>query len=224
VQGPRGPRGLKGDKGDDGAGGTTDHAALTHLGYSDSGHTGFSPTLHSHSESDVIGLVVDLAGKASSIHAHAESDVTNLVSDLAAKAPIAMNGTPGVDHTSTGPTTNTFNAGESVTVMDLVYLKSDGEWWRTDADAAGTTDGLLAFSLESKTDGQAMSVALPGSFIRNDSWNWTPGAILYVDTATPGAIVTGQPSGPDDAIRVVGWAVSATVIYFMPSGLYFTHV
>jgi hypothetical protein len=135
-----------------------------------------------------------------------------------------LDGTPDTDHTANGPSTNTFAAGASITIMDLVYLKSDGEWWQTDADAAATTDGLLGISLESKTDGQAMNVALPGSFVRDDTWNWTPGATLYVDTATAGAIVAAQPTGTDDAIRVVGYAVTADVIYFMPSGLYFTHI
>jgi hypothetical protein len=31
-----------------GTSGTTDHAALTHLTYGDSGHTGFAPTVHTH--------------------------------------------------------------------------------------------------------------------------------------------------------------------------------
>ena len=107
--------------------------------------------------------------------------------------------------------------------MDLVYLKSDGKWWKTDADAASTTDGLLGISLASKSANEAMSTALPGSFVRDDTWNWTPGATLYVDTTTAGAIVATQPSGTDDAIRVVGWAITADVIYFSPSELYLTH-
>ena len=40
-------------------------------------------------ESDVNGLVADLAGKAASVHTHAESDVTSLVSDLAGKASVS---------------------------------------------------------------------------------------------------------------------------------------
>jgi hypothetical protein len=35
-----------------GTGGTMDHAALTHLGYSVSGHTGFAPTAHTHPGED----------------------------------------------------------------------------------------------------------------------------------------------------------------------------
>lgn len=136
----------------------------------------------------------------------------------------AIDGTPNTDHTSNGPNTATFSAGETVTVMDLVYLKSDGEWWLTDADAAATAGGvMLAISLESKTDGQAMSVALPGSFVRDDTWNWTVGAVLYVGL-TAGQITATQPSATDDVIRVVGFAVTADVIWFAPSADYATVV
>jgi hypothetical protein len=107
--------------------------------------------------------------------------------------------------------------------LDLVYLKSDGEWWRTDADASTSGAGLLAISREAKADGQAMNVALPGCFVRDDTWNWTPGAVLYIDTVTAGAITATQPTGADDVIRVVGFAVSADVIYFFPSSDYITH-
>jgi hypothetical protein len=40
---------------------------------------------HTHAESDITGLVADLAAKAAASHTHAESDVTNLVGDLAGK-------------------------------------------------------------------------------------------------------------------------------------------
>lgn len=135
----------------------------------------------------------------------------------------AYDGLPDTDHTATGPQTNTFAAGATITIMDLCYLGSASKWLLTDADAAASASGFLAISLESKTDTQAMNVALPGSFVRDDTWNWTPGAPLYIDTTTAGAIVASQPTGTDDVIRVVGWAVSADVIYFMPESGYITH-
>lgn len=135
----------------------------------------------------------------------------------------SVDGTPDTDHSANGPNTSTFNAGESVTVMDLVYMHSDGEWHLTDADAASTASGMLAISLETKTDGNAMKVALPGSFVRDDTWNWTIGAILYVGL-TAGQITATAPSATDDVVRVVGWAVTADVIWFQPSSDYATVV
>lgn len=129
-------------------------------------------------------------------------------------------GLPDTDHSAVGHTTASFNSGATITVMDLCYMGSSSKWLLTDADAEATANGALAISLESKNDTQAMRVALPGSFVRDDSWNWTPGAMLYVDTTTAGGITATAPSGSGDVVRVVGWAVSADVIYFNPSTEY----
>lgn len=129
---------------------------------------------------------------------------------------------PGADHSCTGPTTNTLQAGASITVMDLVYMGSSSKWLQADASAASSSGGLLAISLETKTDTQAMRVALPGSYVRDDTWAWTPGQILYV-SETAAAITSTQPTTTDAVIRVVGFAVTADVIYFLPSSDYITH-
>ena len=171
-------------------------------------------------------LTVDTGQGANELYAmnqpvRTSDDVTF---DDATLRTVVMDGTPNTDHTSVGPTTATFNAGATITVMDLVYMGSSSKWLLADADAAATSGGvMLAISLESKTDTQAMNVALSGSFVRDDTWNWTPGAVLYVDTATAGGLTATQPSGTDDVIRVVGFAVTADVIYFDPSPDYITH-
>jgi len=131
--------------------------------------------------------------------------------------------TPDTDHTSNGPTTNTILSGATITVMDLVYLGSGGKWLQADASVAATGVGALAISLESKNDTQAMRVALPGSFVRDDTWAWTVGATLYMSLTTAGITETA-PSATDEVVRVIGHAVSADVIYFNPSPDYSTVV
>lgn len=66
------------------------------------------------------------------------------------------------------------------------------------------------------TDTQAMEVALPGSFVRDDTWNWTVGATLYAGE-TLGAIQETIATGANAIIKVVGFAVSVDVIFFNPS-------
>ena len=105
--------------------------------------------------------------------------------------------------------------------MDLVYLGSGGKWLEADADATGTSINLLGIAMEAKTDGQAMNVALAGSFVRDDTWNWTIGVPLYV-SGTLGAITATKPSGSGDVVRTVGYAVTADVIFFNPSSDYVT--
>jgi len=133
---------------------------------------------------------------------------------------------PAVNLTATGPRTSAFlvGGGAPVNQMTLVYLDSSSQWQNTDADAIGTSIGLIGIALETKTPGNAILVALPGSFVRYDTWNWTPGQLLYIDTATTGAIVSAYTTGTDDVIRPIGWAVTADVIYFEPSTVYITHV
>jgi hypothetical protein len=131
---------------------------------------------------------------------------------------------PASDHTANGPTTSIFNLGATIALMDLVYLGSSSKWLLTDADAAATGGGMLGICLDGGGDTDTTTVALFGAFVRDDTWNWTPGATLYIDTATPGAITATAPSGTDDVVRVVGFAVTADVIYFAPSSDYITIV
>ena len=134
---------------------------------------------------------------------------------------LSLDASPDTDHTANGPQTNTLAAGYSSTIMDLVYLGSGGKWLEADADATGTSINLLGIAMEAKTDTQAMNVALPCSFVRDDSWSWTIGVPLYVDT-TLGAITATKPSGSGDVVRTVGYAVHADMIYFNPSSDYVT--
>lgn len=129
---------------------------------------------------------------------------------------ISIDGTPNTDATATGNVTSTFAAGYSSAVGDLVFFGSGGKWLEVDSDAVATCQGLMGIALEAKTDTQAMKVALPGSFVRLDAWNWTVGATLYAGE-TLGAMQETIPTGADAIIKVVGFAVTADVIFFNPS-------
>ena len=148
-----------------------------------------------------------------------KKDTVQGVLDLVTVA--GLDATPDSDHTANGPQTNTLNCGYSSTIMDLVYLGSGGKWLEADSDATGTYINLLAIALEAKTDGQAMNVAIHGSFVRDDTWNWTIGVPLYI-SGTLGAITATKPSGSGDIVRTVGYAVTADVIFFSPSSDYVT--
>lgn len=130
---------------------------------------------------------------------------------------------PVADHTADGPMMSLLNAGESITIMNLVYLStSDGEWHNVDADAESTTAGLLGIALGTGTDGNALTVALKGSVVRDDTWAWTVGQTLYAST-TPGGITATAPSATDDVVRVVGYAVTDDAILFSPDETYIVH-
>ena len=118
---------------------------------------------------------------------------------------------PDSDHSATGNVSDSINAGETIAAFESVYLKSDGEWWKTDADELGKVEGMLAIALESGTDGNALNVAIAGSYVRDDTWAWTIGAPIYI-SATAGALTQTKPA----LTREVGIAITADVIKFAP--------
>jgi hypothetical protein len=106
-------------------------------------------------------------------------------------------------------------AGEILVFGDLVYFKSDGKWWKTDADAAATAGGVcLALALGSYA-AEAAGVFLLHGFAESSGWSITVGAALYVSTS-PGIMTTTAPSGSGDTVRVVGYGHDATTLYFFP--------
>ena len=176
------------------------------------GDTGNGPSLVAAGGDTNIDLELWAKGTGSiTLHSDLDMNGNNIVDTQ----EVRLDATPDSDHSATGLTTDTINAGATVAQSELVYLASDGEWALADADATATTDKFLAVALEAGTDGNPLLVALPGSFVRDDTWNWTVGGAVYVST-TAGGLTQTAPSATDDVVRVVGYAVTADVIWFSP--------
>jgi len=122
--------------------------------------------------------------------------------------------------------TVTGTAGATVAVGDLLYLDvTAGEWLLADADAAATSgDVPLAICILASTDGAATNLLLQGT-IRSAAFpaSVALGAPVYVDV-TAGDISATKPSGVDDVVRKVGWAltVEPNTFLFSPSADYIT--
>lgn len=137
---------------------------------------------------------------------------------------IDIDGTPASDDTFVGPSTDEFQASATIAQWEAVYLNSSSQWALTDADAAATAGTVMvALATEAGTLNNAMRVALPGTFVRNDAWTWTVGAPIYLST-TPGALTQTAPSATDDVVRIVGYAMNADVIFWNPSNDFITIV
>jgi len=126
-----------------------------------------------------------------------------------------LDAVPSTDNTGIGMISDDINAGESIAFPNLVYLKSDGEWWKVDADTAATCQGLIGIALETKTDGNACKVLLNG-FVRDDDWDWTIGGLIYADDDPAGGLTQTAPSGTDDVIKIIGVATHADRMYLHP--------
>jgi hypothetical protein len=78
---------------------------------------------------------------------------------------------------------------------------------------------MLGLALEAGTDTNPLKVALAGSFVRDDTWTWTVGAELYMAT-TDGDITETAPSTTGNLVRIIGYAVTADIIFFDPDRTY----
>jgi len=120
---------------------------------------------------------------------------------------------PSADNRGEGDIVTDIVAGETVAFPNLVYLKSDGKWWKADADAIASCD-LLGLALESKNADEACKVLLRG-FVRDDDWNWTVAGKIYA-SVTPGGLSQTAVSGEDDVVAIIGYATHADRLYFNP--------
>jgi hypothetical protein len=128
---------------------------------------------------------------------------------LAAGSPVWAEATGGID-TIEGV------AGEALSQYDLVYanVSDSGEYWiATNAGTAAQAD-VVGIVVESGgiADTATGTIHL-GGLVTNGSWTWTPGAALYLSTA--GGITETEPTSPD-IVKPIGYAVTATQIWFNP--------
>jgi len=137
---------------------------------------------------------------------------------LSENASIGLDPVGSADGKYTGITV-TAVAGYTQAFGDLVYLSvTDSRWELADADAASTAGPVaLAMVVVAGTDGAACTLLLQG-IIRADAKfpTMTVGATQYVGE-TAGAIQGAIPTGADNIIRTVGYALTADELYFNPS-------
>lgn len=121
---------------------------------------------------------------------------------------------PSADVTGTG-LRETVTVGESVVFGDLLYCKSDGKWWKADANAIATMPGMR-LALASASANATCNTLLIG-MARNDAWSWTVGGTLYASASVVGGLSQTAPSGTTDVIQAVGVAYATTYMLFHPS-------
>ena len=105
-------------------------------------------------------------------------------------------------------------AGENLAIFEVCYMKSDGKLWKAQADAAATMPALYMATEAILAD--AYGTFLTDGYARDDSWNWTVGAILHAFDDTAGAMIQTAPSDTGDQVQRVGIAVTADVVFFKP--------
>lgn len=160
--------------------------------------------------------------------ASAAGGISNVVEDLTPQlgGPLEMNEKTILvdavltdDHSWTGPT-QLVTVGEIVAIFDPLYLKADGKYWKTDADAEATAKGKIVMATAAISADASGIVLLPSalSFIRDDSTaKWTvtaAGDEMYLSTAIGELTndVSGYTTG--DIVRITGYMETAVILNF----------
>lgn len=138
-------------------------------------------------------------------------------------AGIKLMNEPSADSTASGLIMTAIVDTNAEGIGAPLFMAADGHLDTADADSA-TTSPCVALALETGTGSKKILVH---GVLRNDGWNWTTGpgssSLIYISNTT-GTLTQTQPSGTDDVIQPVGWALSDDCIYFSPSMIYLTHV
>ena len=121
---------------------------------------------------------------------------------------------PTADHTSTGLSAQMLAGGAIAAFQTCCIHTTSNEVVISDADAIATMP-VIGIAPAAISDTATGTILLQG-FIRDDTWNWTIGGIMYA-SGTAGAMTQTAPSGSGDFVQALGIALSADVVYFNPS-------
>jgi len=103
-------------------------------------------------------------------------------------------------------------AGETLALCQVVYLDSNGQWKKADADSE-TTATLIGITMDAIISGNQGRIQIFGP-IGYSIWSWTKGAKLYL-SSTPGELTETQPTPTaGGVIKAVAYALTATMINF----------
>ena len=120
----------------------------------------------------------------------------------------------GTDHTTTGITA-TMLAGGTISAFDLVCIHSTTqEVVEADASAIATAR-VIGIAPAAISDTESGIILLHG-FVRDDTWSWTTGGVLYL-SETAGAMTHTAPTTSGAFVQAVGIALSPDVVYINPS-------
>lgn len=107
---------------------------------------------------------------------------------------------------------NTFIAGETLVPGDLCYYANSGRMLKVDANSEAATSPLVTVATEALSNGESGSFFISGFYEKS---GFTTGSILYISETT-GEFTETRPTTNGAFIRVMGYAVSASEIYFNP--------
>ena len=109
--------------------------------------------------------------------------------------------------------------GANVGAFDLVCISDvTNEVQVADADAVATSKVIGINPSNSAISDNSEGIILLHGIVRDDDWNWTTGATLYLGTGGTGSTITASaPTGSGDCVVPIGVALEPDMIYFNPT-------
>ena len=164
--------------------------------------------------SDTVAGKIELATQA---EVDTGTDTTRAVTPATlASTNCKITAAPASDHAASGVTL-TLTAAAAVNIGDLCYINSSGKAALVDADAIASCLGIVMATASISAD--AAGTFLLMGVVRDDTWNWTIGGAIYASTTgtTGNTLTQTAPSGASDVIEIVGVAITADVMIFLPN-------
>lgn len=112
----------------------------------------------------------------------------------------------------------TATAGENLVAGDLVYLKSDGKYWKASNTSVTTASTKLLLA------NATINADATGEFIAYGQFTTsglTAGSNYFVGAS--GAITATSPTTEDYVVRPIGTALSTTILEFNPDVTWITY-
>jgi hypothetical protein len=105
--------------------------------------------------------------------------------------------------------------------MPLYVVATTGHFDMADATTSNTSPAV-ALAIDTG-NGDNKKVLLHGILKFGSGWVTGPGKAGLIYISTTGTLTQTQPSGTNQVIQPVGWALASNCIYFNPSMMYLTH-
>ena len=120
----------------------------------------------------------------------------------------------GADHTYSGISAQML-AGAAITAFNLVCIHTTTQEVIVADASAVATARAIGIAPAAISDTATGTVLLHG-FIRDDSWGWTTGAVLYL-SETAGSMTETAPTTTNAFVQAVGIALEPDVVFINPS-------
>ena len=122
----------------------------------------------------------------------------------------------GVDHTYEGITTDD-TVGESVVFGDLLYMNSDGKWWKGSSAVASSAECPIEAMAVATIAADAAGKLLLYGTLRDDTLNFTTLGKVYVGVDVPTHTI---PTTSGHTIQIIGISLDADRMLFKPDSTF----